>query len=327
MALELATALEGLRGKKIAVAGDFVLERYTRGRPQALSREAPVLVLRHEDESVIAGGAGRVACLLAAFGFEVVPLGAVGDDAAGDLLLALLSEICRYSDGLLKVRGRASAVQTRILAGDLGVRKQQILRIDRGDARPLDEASAARLLSEAERLEDVAGWVLVDSGYGLLDRALIAGLCEAASTFSFADAGERATDFAGVSHLAVNSREAARHLGRADLAEEDAARAAAGELRASLGLQGLMLTRGNAGLITAGDEVHSLPAIGGEQIVDPSGAGDAVSLAAVIGLASGFAWEDTGRLATLAASLAIMQQGPAAFDPAALVAAAAREGL
>ncbi len=322
---DVAEAIGRLQGRRIAVMGDFILERTQCGRPEQVSREAPVLVLRHESESSMAGGAGRLACLLAGLGAEVLPLGAVGADAAGDQLLELVAQISPHCEGLLKVRSRETAVQTRFLAGDIGVRKQQVLRIDRGDAHPLDDASAARLLAEAQRCAgDVAGWVFVEGGYGLLSRALIEGVRGVAQGFCFADAGERARDFAGISHLALNSREAARQLGLPRLTE---AAAAARQLRTELGLQGLLLTRGSAGMLAVcGDQLCELEAIGGEQVVDPSGAGDAVSLGATVGLASGWSWADTARLANLAASVAIMQQGPARCGAEELRAAAREAG-
>ena len=84
---ELVPDFSGLR---VAVAGDLVADHYLHAEPQRLSREAPVMVLRHRAEEVGAGGAANVARNLRALGASVEVFGAVGRDPSGRELLRTL---------------------------------------------------------------------------------------------------------------------------------------------------------------------------------------------------------------------------------------------
>jgi len=68
---------------RVAVAGDLVADHYLYGEPTRLSREAPVMVLRHRGEEFGAGGAANAARNLRSLGAEVHALGVVGRDKSG----------------------------------------------------------------------------------------------------------------------------------------------------------------------------------------------------------------------------------------------------
>ena len=76
--------LDALAGRRILVAGDFLLDRYLVGRPTRLSREAPVVIIEQEDDDVNPGGAGNATRNVRALGGEPIPLGLVGKDREGD---------------------------------------------------------------------------------------------------------------------------------------------------------------------------------------------------------------------------------------------------
>src|SRR6266566_2816829 len=88
-------ALRGLvqrfAGRSVAVLGDCMLDRYLWGRVDRISPEAPVPVVEIERESFGLGGAANVAANLRALGAEAVLVGALGQDADGDLLLESLA--------------------------------------------------------------------------------------------------------------------------------------------------------------------------------------------------------------------------------------------
>src|SRR5690242_14109244 len=84
---KLIRAVQAMRGRRIAVVGDWMLDRYTWGAAARLSPEAPVPVVDFASQSECLGGAGNVAANLAALGAKVVPFGVVGDDADGKAVL------------------------------------------------------------------------------------------------------------------------------------------------------------------------------------------------------------------------------------------------
>src|SRR5579864_6764073 len=71
----------------VVVLGDFVVDEYVTGEISRVSREAPVLILRHKQTEIIPGGGANAANNLADLGARVLPVGAVGGDAAGNALI------------------------------------------------------------------------------------------------------------------------------------------------------------------------------------------------------------------------------------------------
>jgi D-beta-D-heptose 7-phosphate kinase/D-beta-D-heptose 1-phosphate adenosyltransferase len=133
---KLTRFAKALRGRRIGVAGDFMLDRYVWGSATRLSPEAPVPVVDFANESQVLGGAGNVATNLAALGATVFPFGVVGEDEEGRAIRSLLKAAGMAAKGVMADASRVTTVKTRIVA-----RHQQIVRVDRERREPL----AARL--------------------------------------------------------------------------------------------------------------------------------------------------------------------------------------
>src|SRR3974390_1866361 len=85
--LSLAECVERFAGKRVVVLGDFVADSFQYGDITRVSREAPVLILRHRETRILPGGGANAANNFAALGARVFPITVVGDDAAGDWLV------------------------------------------------------------------------------------------------------------------------------------------------------------------------------------------------------------------------------------------------
>src|SRR5438046_7412863 len=86
--LALRECVEQFNTKTIVLLGDFVADEFQYGEISRVSREAPVLILKHRESHIVPGGGANAANNLASLGARVLPLTAVGDDAAGDALIA-----------------------------------------------------------------------------------------------------------------------------------------------------------------------------------------------------------------------------------------------
>src|ERR1700684_2551636 len=75
--LELVSAFSR---QVICVVGDFVLDEFVSGEISRVSREAPVLILRHRRTESYPGGAANAVSNLADVGARVLPVGVGGDD-------------------------------------------------------------------------------------------------------------------------------------------------------------------------------------------------------------------------------------------------------
>src|SRR5438445_10198210 len=94
-AVRLKRLIPRLRGKRIGVLGDIMLDRYLWGTATRLSPEAAVPVVDFVEQSECLGGAGNVAANIAALGAQVEMFGVVGargksDDEPGVDLRACL---------------------------------------------------------------------------------------------------------------------------------------------------------------------------------------------------------------------------------------------
>src|SRR6185503_11675069 len=139
-AARLLELIDGFAEQPILVLGDLVADRFIRGTPKRISREAPVLILRHDGEDLVPGGGANTVANLHALGGRPLPVGIVGDDEPGRALLELFA-----TRGIPIRRGYRTACKTRILAGARHAIKQQIVRFDVEDPRPLEESERADL--------------------------------------------------------------------------------------------------------------------------------------------------------------------------------------
>ncbi len=133
---KLARFAKALRGSRIGVAGDFMLDRYVWGSATRLSPEAPVPVVDFVNESQVLGGAGNVAANLAALGAAVFPFGVVGEDEDGRAIRSSLAIAGMATKGVAADASRITTVKTRIVA-----RHQQIVRVDRERREPLSRVA------------------------------------------------------------------------------------------------------------------------------------------------------------------------------------------
>src|SRR5579862_4025803 len=86
--IALADHVEKFASKTVVVLGDFVADEFQFGEISRVSREAPVLILRHRETQLVPGGGANAANNFAALGAKVLPITVVGQDAAGDALIA-----------------------------------------------------------------------------------------------------------------------------------------------------------------------------------------------------------------------------------------------
>ncbi len=303
----LISRLQQLGKPRIAVLGDLMLDRYVWGDASRVSPEAPVPVVHASREDHRLGGAGNVAANVCGLGAEALCFGVVGDDAAGREVADGLRALGAQAEGLLIDAQRPTIQKIRIMA-----RNQQMLRVDREDARALDPQQQQLL---CERL-CAAKWdalILSDYGKGILsDEILRRVLAEAQrrGVPSLVDPKHRdLTRYRGATVVTPNRAEAETAAGRA-LPDLASLAAAGEELRARSQLDALLITLGEEGiyLLRQGEKGLHLPTAA-RQVYDVTGAGDTVIASLAVGLAAGMDWTDSVRLANAAAGLAVSKVG------------------
>src|ERR1700721_555974 len=138
--LALREGVEQFNTKTIVLLGDFVADEFQYGETSRVSREAPVLILKHCETQIVPGGGANAANNLVALGARVLPVTAVGDDAAGDALTAHFRRQRVKVSGIFRVKGWTTPTKSRFLAGWTHTVGQQVLRVDYEPKSPLPEA-------------------------------------------------------------------------------------------------------------------------------------------------------------------------------------------
>src|SRR6201998_1995257 len=126
----LRKIIEAFPKVTITVLGDLVADEFVYGEISRVSREAPVLILKHRERTVVPGGAANAANNLADLGVTVLPVGVVGDDEPGRMLLKYFRHKRIAVSGVLKDKSYTTVTKTRILAGMTHNARQQVVRVD-----------------------------------------------------------------------------------------------------------------------------------------------------------------------------------------------------
>src|SRR6266436_644114 len=164
----LAEIVERFAGKGIVLFGDFVADEFQFGEISRVSREAPVLILRHRGTTLAPGGGANAANNLAALGAKVYPVTVVGEDAAGNSLTEYFRQIGVETGGIIRAKDWVTPTKTRFLAGWTHTVAQQVLRVDREPSAPPPEKILARVAANLQaQLRSADGMAISDYGFGV----------------------------------------------------------------------------------------------------------------------------------------------------------------
>ncbi|HEY7610055.1 MAG TPA: D-glycero-beta-D-manno-heptose-7-phosphate kinase [Alphaproteobacteria bacterium] len=321
----LADALDRLAGARVAVVGDIMLDRYVYGEAERLSPEAPVPVLRVVEEVEMLGGAGNVLRNLAALGAKAACVAAVGEDADGERIGALIAKETGAAAHLAVLRGRPTSRKTRFVAGG-----HQLLRVDRERAESLGGAEEEAMIARvAPALEGAGAVILSDYGKGALSARVIAGVVAAAAKAKIpvlADPkGRDYSRYRGALLVTPNRKELGEASGMPTASDADM-EAAARAIGDRAGVSAVLATRGPQGMTLLDEQgaVHHIAAEARE-VFDVSGAGDTVIATVAAGLAAGLALLDAVRIANCAAGIVVGKAGTAVAYPGEIRAALERQ--
>lgn len=312
---EYHDALSGMQGRSILVIGDMVADIYLDGRISRISREAPVLVLEQAGEKVVAGGAANVVNNIATLGGKV----------HADGLRVILAKNGADVSGLIADDSRPTISKTRIIAGGRATVSQQIVRIDRESKAPMAPAVEAELRAYIKSvLPTVEGVVISDYGSGTVTeglQTLLIDYCRAHDIPSIVDSRYAVRRFHGIGYVKQNDAEIAAAMGRELVTTEDII-AAAEELRGELAAKGVLVTRGELGMVLVEHgAVHEIPVSDKSEVFDVSGAGDTCVAAVILALAAGIAPATAARLSNIASGIAVRKLGTSTVSVRELAAA------
>jgi rfaE bifunctional protein kinase chain/domain len=313
----LLRIVQGFPRLNIAVLADLVADEFVYGEISRVSREAPVLILKHRERTVVPGGGGNTIYNLADLGVTVLPVGVVGDDEPGRLLLHRFREKHIALSGVSTVKKFPTVTKTRILAGMTHNTRQQVVRVDREPEAELPRLYRNRLLEASREFAPLSDALIVcDYGYGAATPELLSRI---RGTGAFdnvpvtLDSRYRLLEYHNVTAATPNEPEVEAALG-VQIGHDDARLVSAGdELISRMGLQSLVITRGRDGMVCFDKGRQPLPIAihGSDEVADVTGAGDTVIATFTAALAAGASAADAARLANIAAGIVVMKRGTA----------------
>jgi rfaE bifunctional protein kinase chain/domain len=318
----LLSLVRAMAGQPVLVLADMVADRFITGTPKRISREAPVLILRYQGETLTPGGGANAVANIAALGGRPLALGIVGDDDSGERLRADLAGRAIDTSGILVRAGYRTPTKTRILGGGKHSIKQQIVRYDVEEEIALDDAERARLRARLAAWRGLARAAVVsDYGYGSVEPALVGDLRAALAPGGaiLGDSRYRLEEFRGLDGATPNEEEAEALLGGEIDDDPDRLQAGGGSLLRRLGARFLLVTRGSRGMALFGEGgAAHLPVHGTDQVADVTGAGDTVIGTFALALAAGGTPLEAALLANYAGGVVVMKMGTATLTPAEL---------
>src|SRR6266851_5454000 len=314
----LRKIIESFPKVTITVLGDLVADEFVYGEISRVSREAPVLILKHRERTVVPGGGANAVNNLADLGVNVLPVGAIGDDEPGRLLLRFFRHKRIPVSGVLKDKSYTTVTKTRILAGMTHNTRQQVVRVDREPENPPNQHLTRELfLAAREYLRASDALLVSDYGYGSASPTIVNALRQTgrrrAAVPLILDSRYRLLEYSGATAATPNEPEVEAALGVRIGQDWEKVTEAGLQVMERMSLQSLLITRGRDGMV-AFDQRHApvdIPIFGSDQVADVTGAGDTVIAAFSAALAAGATTEEAAQLANYAGGIVVMKRGTA----------------
>jgi len=324
---KLVRIIEQFPKLTITVLGDLIADEFIYGEISRVSREAPVLILRHRERSVVPGGAGNAIYNLADLGVTVLPVGVIGDDEPGRLLLHAFRQKHISVTAVRRMKGRGTVTKTRVLAGTTHSPRQQVIRVDREPEDPLDRATVRELTFQARGYVRASDALLIsDYGYGAATPEIFDNIRSRASLAAIPvtlDSRYRTLAYSGVTAATPNEAELEEIL-RTRIGNDNARLLATGRaVMQKMKLQSLLVTRGKDGMVvfSRSSKPIAIPIHGSDEVADVTGAGDTVIATYTAALAVGADAESAARLANYAGGIVVMKRGTATVTRSELLRA------
>ena len=308
----LQTILKKSKGKKIAIIGDVMLDKYVYGDVSRISPEAPVPVVDTKKTEYKLGGAANVANNIKALEAEPILIGVIGDDYDSKHYIDVMKSLKLSTVGIFKDKTRPTTAKTRVIA-----HAQHVLRVDSEVKHSISKEMTNRLLSFVKNnLKNFEAVILQDYNKGVLTKEIINKIIEMSRKAKkpvYVDPKfSNFFEYKNVTVFKPNRKEVGDILGMS-IDGEKSATDAGRNLIDKLHCEFLVLTRGEKGMMLFDKEkgktvVLNIPTRA-RKVADVSGAGDTVISTIAVMLAGGADIIEAVMLANQAAGIVCEEVG------------------
>ena len=311
--------IDSMRGRKVVVLGDVMLDEFVWGDVTRISPEAPVPVVDIRKESVHLGGAANVLANLVALGAKATVVGVVGRDAAAERLRASLRKVAADQDDFLIVdENRTSTIKTRIIAHN-----QLVVRADREMRTPVNGQTEKRIIQKLkDALDDADALVISDYDKGVVTPAILAEVLPLAYERVPVLIDPKIRNFSSYrpAMLVTPNHHEALRLTNLEADTNDGLSEAATRIRSLLKCDAVLITCGDRGmLLQTGNDRTVFVATAAREVYDVTGAGDTVIATLSAALATGADLLEAAILANNAAGIVVAKLGTATANSKELI--------
>jgi rfaE bifunctional protein kinase chain/domain len=308
-------------GKRVAVVGDLMVDRYFWGTVNRISPEAPVPVVEVDSQSTRLGGAANVANNVSSLGGIPVMIGVIGNDDGGHLLRNLIEEAAFPTAGLVIDAARPTTIKTRVIA-----HHQHVVRIDHEVKEEIAEGIQGQILKVLRNeLPSLDAIILEDYNKGVIVGSLIREIVALARTKGIiVTVDPKFNNFFEYKNVTVfkpNRKESEEALGRR-LHDRAAVEQAGRDMLRRLDAENILLTLGEEGMSLferSGSVTHV--STHAKKVADVSGAGDTVISTLTMCLAAGAGIQEASALANIAGGVVCGEVGIVPIDKRSLFTA------
>jgi rfaE bifunctional protein kinase chain/domain len=303
--------LTRIRGRRVLIVGDLMLDQFVYGRVSRISPEAPVPVVFFEREEYRLGGAANVAHNIVALGGRASLIGIVGADDSGRRLLEDLTRMRVDVSGVVTDSGRRTTRKLRVVT----TRNQQVARIDYESDLEISDAVEQQVIGRIGELAGGADAIVIsDYVKGVVSRAVAARCIRAGTSRGvpvLVDPKVPHIDYYEGATLVTPNHVEAEAVTHTRIRSSAEARAVAQRFRERARCGGVLITRGEHGMCLLAENLEAELHAEAREVADVTGAGDTVIGVLALGLAAGAPLVEAARLANRAAGVVVGKFGPA----------------
>lgn len=312
---QLVSYIKKLSEPRVLVIGDLAIDEMIYGDAERISREAPVLILRHSNTKLILGAASNAAHNVSTLNDgKVSVIGVCGDDFQANQLRETFED-ANVNCGLLVVDpSRKTTTKTRISGSITTSITQQIVRIDRQTNALLSPEIEEEVLKQIERaVPEHDAIILSNYHIGTLSPKIIQETIRLANQYNkviVVDAQKDLEIYKNVTSMTPNLPDTQKSVGF-DIENEEDLKRAGDKLLGATNAKSILITCGADGMFVT--RMHGnytkIPVFNKSEVFDVTGAGDTVTAVYTLALATGADPSYAAIIGNIAASIVVKQFG------------------
>tara|TARA_B100001769_G_C22098340_1_gene592700 strand:+ start:42 stop:1475 length:1434 start_codon:yes stop_codon:yes gene_type:complete len=297
----------------VCVIGDLIVDEYNYCEPLGMSREEAVIVVKFNDRKKFIGGAGAVASYAKKLCNKVHFISVMGKDKINNFVNSELKKR-KISNQIFIDSSRPTTLKVRFRD-----KQKSLLRVSYLESMQIDSSLQDKIFNNFKKISNNLDLVIFsDFNYGCLPKKLIkriSNLCIKKNIMMSADSQSSSQEgdisrFKNMDLITPTEKEARlcildNEIGIAGLIKKLKTKSKSKNLILKLGSEGIIVSKVSNNKL----KVDRLPSIRKNEIIDVSGAGDAMLTISSLSLASKSSLWEASFLGSIASSISITKYG------------------